>query len=146
MDYIPHFRREILGFEAAVRRVAGAVGAPLVPSCPGWSVSDLVAHLGAVQRYVTRIIRKRLLEQPDSTDLTFLELPADHEGWPMPEHAPNRRPVPLGSYRLVRGRGLRAGITVQEQRSGRAGVDLVARADHRVTGPCDVELAGRRRT
>jgi uncharacterized protein (TIGR03083 family) len=96
MDYIPHFRREILAFEAAVRRVAGADGAPLVPSCPGWSVSDLVAHLGAVHRYVTHIIRERFLEQPDSTDLTFLELPVDQEGWPMPEHAPNRGPVAVG--------------------------------------------------
>jgi uncharacterized protein (TIGR03083 family) len=50
-----------------------------------------------VHRYVTRIIRERLLEPPDSTDLTFLELPADREGWPAwPEHAPNRGPVPVG--------------------------------------------------
>lgn len=95
MDFIAHFRREILAFEAAVRRAADVDGAPLVPSCPGWSVSDLVAHLGAVHRYVIRIIRERLLEQPDSTDLTFLELPADREGWPTPEHAPNCGPVPV---------------------------------------------------
>lgn len=97
MDYVPHFCREILAFEAAVRRAADADGAPLVPSCPGWSVSDLVAHLGAVHRYVTRIIRERLLEPPDSTDLTFLELPADREGWPTSlEHGPTRGPVPVG--------------------------------------------------
>jgi hypothetical protein len=47
MDYIPHFRREVLAFEAAVHKAADAEGAPLVPSCPGWSLSDLVAHLGA---------------------------------------------------------------------------------------------------
>lgn len=51
MDYIPHFRRETLAFDAAVRRVPGADGAPMVPSCPDWSVSDLVAHLGVVHRY-----------------------------------------------------------------------------------------------
>jgi uncharacterized protein (TIGR03083 family) len=45
---------------------------------------------------VTRIIRERLLEPPDSADLTFLELPADREGWPAwPEHAPNRGPLPV---------------------------------------------------
>lgn len=96
MDFVPHFHREIVAFEAAARRAADADEAPLVLSCPGWSVSDLVAHLGGVHRGVTHIIRERLLEPLDTADLTFLELPADREGWPMPEHAPNRRPVPAG--------------------------------------------------
>jgi uncharacterized protein (TIGR03083 family) len=96
MDFVPHFHREIVAFEAAVRRPADADGAPLVPSCPGWSVSDLVAHLGFVHRYVTRIIRERLPEPPDTSDLTFLGLPTNLQGWPMPENAPNRGPVPVG--------------------------------------------------
>lgn len=95
MDFIPHFHREILAFETAARRAADADKAPLVPSCPGWSVSDLAAHLGGVHRYLTRIIRERLLEPPDTTDLNFLALPADRRGWPMPEHAPNHGPVPV---------------------------------------------------
>jgi uncharacterized protein (TIGR03083 family) len=97
MDYISHFRREVLAFEAAVRRAADVHEAPLVPSCPGWSVSDLVAHLGWVHRYVIRIIKERLLEPLDSTDLSFLELPTDREGWPTSlEHGPTRGPVPVG--------------------------------------------------
>jgi uncharacterized protein (TIGR03083 family) len=97
VDYIPHFRREILAFEAAVRRAADAEEAPLIPSCPGWSVSDLVAHLGVVHRYVTRIISERLMEPPDSTDLAFLGLPLDRKGWPTSlEHGPTRGPVPVG--------------------------------------------------
>lgn len=93
MDFVPHFHREIVAFEAAARQTANADEAPLVPSCPGWSVYDLVAHLGGVHRYVTRIIRERLPEPLDTADLTFLELPADRWDWPMPEHAPNHGPV-----------------------------------------------------
>ncbi|MEU7135092.1 maleylpyruvate isomerase family mycothiol-dependent enzyme [Streptomyces sp. NPDC046261] len=106
MDYVCHFRREVLAFEAAVRRAAAADAAPLVPSCPAWSVSDLVTHLGGVQRFVTHLIRERIQEPPDTIgnliartpsatmDLGFLQLPEDIEGWPMPEDAPNRGPVP----------------------------------------------------
>ncbi|GHC35054.1 hypothetical protein GCM10010507_05050 [Streptomyces cinnamoneus] len=106
MDCLPHFRREILAFEAAARRAAGADAAPLVPSCPAWSVSDLVAHLGGVQRFVAHVIAERFQEPPDdlanliartpsaALDLAFLRLPADTTGWPLPEQEPNRGPVP----------------------------------------------------
>ncbi|WP_327064831.1 maleylpyruvate isomerase family mycothiol-dependent enzyme [Kitasatospora sp. NBC_01302] len=94
MDYVPQFRRDALAFEAAIRRAADAEAAPLVPSCPGWSVADLVVHLGGVHRYVARLIRERLVEAPDHTDLAFLELPADTEGWPRPEDAPSHAPLP----------------------------------------------------
>src|SRR3954463_2351043 len=96
MDYLPHFRREIEAFQAAVRRVAGAGTTPLVPSCPGWSVSDLVMHLGGVHRYLTPVLRDRLAVPPAPGDLSVLRLPADPVGWPAPEHAPNRGPMPPG--------------------------------------------------
>ncbi|WP_434599146.1 maleylpyruvate isomerase family mycothiol-dependent enzyme [Streptomyces sp. A5-4] len=93
MDFVSHFHREAQAFETAARRaVEGA--APLVPYCPGWTVSDLVVHLATVHRYVARVIRDRLSEQLDPTDLTFLGLPADHRGWPRPETAPNHGPAP----------------------------------------------------
>ncbi|MBP2401067.1 maleylpyruvate isomerase family mycothiol-dependent enzyme [Streptomyces syringium] len=97
MDYLPHFRREVRAFEAAARRAAEAGVAPLVPSCPGWSVSELVGHLGAVHRTVARVIRERRREPLDGTDLSTLELPADRVGWPTAlEHAPaDRGPVPV---------------------------------------------------
>ena len=62
MDFLPHFHREVVAFEAAVRRAVEA--APLVPTCPGWSTSDLVAHLGSVHRGVAGIITSRLTEPP----------------------------------------------------------------------------------
>ncbi|MBB5938332.1 maleylpyruvate isomerase family mycothiol-dependent enzyme [Streptomyces zagrosensis] len=103
MDHISHFQREALAFEAAARRAAdphdagGGVGqpAPLVPSCPNWSMADLVVHLGGVHRFVIRVIEDRLAEPPDAATL-LRELPADHEGWPLPGDAqPHRGPVPV---------------------------------------------------
>jgi uncharacterized protein (TIGR03083 family) len=92
MDYVPHFRREIAAFEAAVRRAAD--GAPPVPSCPGWSMSDLVVHLGYVHRYVVHVVEQRLAAPPDPTDRAFLKLPTDTRGWPVPAQAPTQGPVP----------------------------------------------------
>jgi hypothetical protein len=60
MDYVAHFRCEVVAFEAAARVAVTAETAPLVPSCPGWSVSDLIMHLGGVHRFLTRIIGERL--------------------------------------------------------------------------------------
>jgi uncharacterized protein (TIGR03083 family) len=93
MDYVSHFHREIRAFQAAARQAAGADEAALIPSCPGWSVSDLILHLGTVHRYVTRVLRDRLAQPPDPADLTVLQIPVGHEGWPKPEHAPNRGPI-----------------------------------------------------
>ncbi|MCQ8772400.1 maleylpyruvate isomerase family mycothiol-dependent enzyme [Streptomyces telluris] len=95
MDLLPHFHREVRAFEAAARRAAAAGGAPPVPSCPGWSVSDLVVHLGSVHRGVAHIIRDRLTGPPDACDPAFSAgLPEDTADWPRPEHAPNHGPLP----------------------------------------------------
>jgi len=41
----------------ALRAAAAAAGSEArVPSCPDWSVSDLVAHLGAVQLFWTAVV------------------------------------------------------------------------------------------
>ncbi|MFI1970672.1 maleylpyruvate isomerase family mycothiol-dependent enzyme [Streptomyces cinnamoneus] len=110
MDYLPHFHREVRAFEAVARWLAAdGSGAPLVPSCPGWSVSDLVAHLGGVQRFVAHLVRERMTDPPDSmadliartpapgTDLSFLGLPEDRAGWPVSfDDAPHRGPLPVG--------------------------------------------------
>ncbi|MBN6058547.1 maleylpyruvate isomerase family mycothiol-dependent enzyme, partial [Nonomuraea sp. RK-328] len=67
-----------------------------VPSCPGWSVADLIVHLGGVHRGLITVIQGRLTAFPDVSDLSFLRLPADLTGWPRPENAPNRGPIPGG--------------------------------------------------
>nr|WP_055504299.1 maleylpyruvate isomerase family mycothiol-dependent enzyme [Nonomuraea pusilla] len=94
MDYVAWFHREVAAVEAAALSVTGT--APEVPSCPGWSVSDLLVHLGGVHRWLAEIIRGRLTEPPGHTDVSVLALPADTEGWPRPESAPNLAPVPGG--------------------------------------------------
>jgi uncharacterized protein (TIGR03083 family) len=39
------------------------LGAP-VPTCPGWTVADILGHLGRVHRSVSEIIERRALEIP----------------------------------------------------------------------------------
>ncbi|MCP9210289.1 maleylpyruvate isomerase family mycothiol-dependent enzyme [Streptomyces sp. NEAU-Y11] len=95
MDFTAQFHREITAFEAAARRTADGRDAPLVPSCPGWSMSDLVFHLGAVHRYVAHTVRERLTEAPDTSDLSLFQPPEDREGWPSPEGGPHLGPVPV---------------------------------------------------
>ncbi|NUT11922.1 MAG: maleylpyruvate isomerase family mycothiol-dependent enzyme [Nonomuraea sp.] len=94
MDHITHFHREVRAFEAAARRAAASGDLPLVPSCPGWSVADLVIHLGAVHRHVTAVIADRRPGLPDPTDLAVLGLPPDFSDWPHPDRAPNTGPMP----------------------------------------------------
>ncbi|MFG2983452.1 maleylpyruvate isomerase family mycothiol-dependent enzyme [Streptomyces sp. NPDC048258] len=97
---LAHFQSEASAFEKAVREVLDPGGpAPPVPSCPGWSVSDLVGHLGGVHRYLIHVLRERLTEAPDPTDLSLYGLPADpaaRAAWPMPDRAPNPGPAPEG--------------------------------------------------
>ncbi|MFG2874392.1 maleylpyruvate isomerase family mycothiol-dependent enzyme [Streptomyces sp. NPDC048337] len=98
MDHVARFHSEVAAFEAAIHRAIGAGRpAPLVPSCPGWSVSDLVGHLGGVHRYVAHILRGALTAAPDHTDRALYGLPSDPvvlAAWPMPDRAPNLEPVP----------------------------------------------------
>ncbi|QES51613.1 hypothetical protein DEJ50_30955 [Streptomyces venezuelae] len=98
MDYIALFHSEVSAFRHAVHRaIRAGEGAPLVPSCPGWSIADLVGHLGGVHRYVAHILRENLTEPPDHTDLALYDLPADPAAlaaWPVPDRAPNLGPVP----------------------------------------------------
>jgi uncharacterized protein (TIGR03083 family) len=44
--------------------VADKLGAA-VPACPGWSVGDLVRHVGGVHRWARQVVRERLRERPD---------------------------------------------------------------------------------
>ncbi|MFI9722782.1 maleylpyruvate isomerase family mycothiol-dependent enzyme [Streptomyces sp. NPDC052396] len=97
MDFAGHFHAEARAFAAAVRRAGGAGGAPPVPSCPGWSVTDLVAHLGAVHRLVAHLIEERLTTPPDPADRSYLALPEHRPGWPASlEDGPHTGPLPAG--------------------------------------------------
>src|SRR5215472_1654912 len=81
MDYVEYFHLEAEAFVVAARRAVTGGPAPVVPSCPGWTVTELVLHLGSVHRFVARIISERLAQPPQAGDLSWLGLPAEHAGW-----------------------------------------------------------------
>src|SRR5690348_14500765 len=72
--------------------------APSVPSCPGWTVTDLVLHLGAVHRHAVKIVTNHERAQvPISPDnLGWLELAGPYLHWLLAEHAPADQPLPPG--------------------------------------------------
>ncbi|MFG6195038.1 maleylpyruvate isomerase family mycothiol-dependent enzyme [Nonomuraea sp. JJY05] len=96
MEPASRFHREVRTFQDAARQAADTGAAPPVPSCPGWSVADLLIHLGSVHRGVFSIIEDRRDGPPDGSDLSFAGLPPDLTGWPDPQHAPNLGPIPDG--------------------------------------------------
>jgi uncharacterized protein (TIGR03083 family) len=51
-------------------------------------------HLGAVHRFVARLISERMQEPPHRADLSWLELTQEWESWLPPGRAPQRSPVP----------------------------------------------------
>ncbi len=65
--------REGTTYAAAIER--GDVDAP-VPSCPEWTLRDLVRHTSGVNRWATRVITERATEPIDE------ELEAIAGGWP----------------------------------------------------------------
>ncbi|MER7754153.1 maleylpyruvate isomerase family mycothiol-dependent enzyme [Kitasatospora sp. NPDC097643] len=54
-----------------------------VPSCPGWTLTDLTRHAGSVQRWFTVLLRQRIQQPPRSreVDLRLPEQTADYPGW-----------------------------------------------------------------
>lgn len=55
-QYVDVIRNETTRLVAAARRAGPAAA---VPSCPGWTVTDLLVHLGTVQRWATGMVEQR---------------------------------------------------------------------------------------
>ena len=67
-EHLEALRRESAAFAAAARKGADD---GRVPSCPEWTVADLVDHLGHVHRFFTNIVRTRSttwVKPPDAGD------------------------------------------------------------------------------
>ena len=64
-------------FAETVRRAA--IDAP-VPTCPEWTLSQLVEHLGQTQHWVASIVEKRVAD-PSQLPTSFATLPADQDAW-----------------------------------------------------------------
>ncbi|PYC78876.1 maleylpyruvate isomerase family mycothiol-dependent enzyme [Streptomyces tateyamensis] len=54
-----------------------------VPSCPGWTLSNLAVHAGSVHRWFSKLLDQRVQERPTSreVDLQLPADPADHPEW-----------------------------------------------------------------
>ncbi|WP_406327824.1 maleylpyruvate isomerase family mycothiol-dependent enzyme [Streptomyces sp. NBC_00203] len=68
---------ETARFVAAVK---DADLATAVPSCPGWTLADLVRHAGSVQRWFSALLRARIQEPPRKRDVD-LKLPEREDGY-----------------------------------------------------------------
>ena len=64
-------------FAETARRAA--VDAP-VPTCPEWTLSQLVEHVGQTQHWVASIVEKRVPD-PSQLPTSFAALPADRDAW-----------------------------------------------------------------
>jgi uncharacterized protein (TIGR03083 family) len=54
--------------------------ATAVPSCPGWTLADLVKHTGSVQRWFSVLLRARIQEPPRKREVD-LRLPDQEDGY-----------------------------------------------------------------
>jgi uncharacterized protein (TIGR03083 family) len=78
MDPVAHLdalQRESAAMTEAARRGVSAA----VPSCPGWTVADLVHHTGGVHRWVTQIVEQRPAEGDGFRDIRRAAPPPDEE-------------------------------------------------------------------
>jgi uncharacterized protein (TIGR03083 family) len=95
MDYVGWFGREAGSFEVAARTAARRESAPAVPSCPGWTMTDLILHLGSAHRFVSHLIDRRIQQPPRPGDLTaWADLTGEWTAWLPPNHAPPGNAVP----------------------------------------------------
>lgn len=61
-DYLAAVRRETARFRAVL---AEADLEAVVPTCPGWSVGDLLHHLAEVQWFWSRVLSENVTDDPD---------------------------------------------------------------------------------
>jgi uncharacterized protein (TIGR03083 family) len=52
-----------------------------VPTCPGWTVGDLVAHVGQTQRWVSEIVERRIVD-PAQLPMEIAVAPQAPGDWP----------------------------------------------------------------
>jgi uncharacterized protein (TIGR03083 family) len=74
---------------------AAGPGAP-VPTTPGWTVTDLVEHVGQTQNWVAEIIERRITD-PTQLPTQMAEFPGDPNEWPAWLAASSQRLVDASS-------------------------------------------------
>ncbi|MFH8935368.1 maleylpyruvate isomerase family mycothiol-dependent enzyme [Streptomyces griseosporeus] len=78
VDHRAAVAAETARFVAALR---GADLSTAVPSCPDWTLADLVRHTGSVQRWFSVLLRSRIQEPPRTREVD-LRLPEREDGYP----------------------------------------------------------------
>lgn len=80
LDYCDAVAAEVQRFAGVV---AGCDPAAPVPSCPGWTIADLVRHVGGLHRWATAMVRDLVPERLSTRTLALAppEDPADWPGW-----------------------------------------------------------------
>ena len=77
--------RRLQAMQAHAERMAEYVGAAdsdaPVPTCPGWTVADLVAHVGETQNWVSEIIERRIAD-PTQLPTEMATVPTEPGDWP----------------------------------------------------------------
>lgn len=68
--------REVAGW------VDGAEPSTPVPTCPGWTLTDLVGHVGATQRWVSRLVGENISDPSVAFTLGWEPAPTDPAAWP----------------------------------------------------------------
>ncbi|WP_331730459.1 maleylpyruvate isomerase family mycothiol-dependent enzyme (plasmid) [Kitasatospora sp. NBC_00070] len=63
-----------------VTLVKGAELTTPIPSCPGWTLADLIRHVGGAQRWFSALLRERPQVPPPGRDVD-LRLPVREEDW-----------------------------------------------------------------
>ncbi|TJZ55570.1 maleylpyruvate isomerase family mycothiol-dependent enzyme [Streptomyces piniterrae] len=78
----PAVHRDSIAAETAriVAMIEDANLSAPVPSCPGWTLLDLVQHIGSVQRMFSVLLRRLIQEPPRSRDVD-LRIPEDASGY-----------------------------------------------------------------
>lgn len=77
LDHRTAVAAETARFVAAVK---DADLATAVPSCPGWTLADLVRHTGSVQRWFSTLLLARIQEPPRKREVD-LRLPEREDGY-----------------------------------------------------------------
>ena len=77
-----HARRAIVEHTRRLAESAAAAGPDAaVPTTPGWTIADLVEHLGQTQHWVAEIIERRITD-PTQLPTEMAVLPTDPREWP----------------------------------------------------------------
>jgi uncharacterized protein (TIGR03083 family) len=76
-----HVRRAIVEHTRRMAESAAAAGPDAaVPTTPGWTITDLVEHVGQTQHWVAEIIEQRITD-PTQLPTEMADLPTDVREW-----------------------------------------------------------------